>query len=426
MYTGDTAYEYHGQTLNNGDLYENRFVISKAKAVSGKGFVTRVWVNDNLGLEVYDPNILGGEGKFSHFLIDNISGTTITAYALSGIKEYRENAIAELEGIDLSKYSQTNAEKVLTLIAEAKITILGLNFIADINEFKNDTLEKIDGIWTKEREEEFASKKEAYISALTNIVSNGSYGEAESETVQALLSEAKTVIESATEADGFVKLSAIYGEYYAKISAVSNNETQASVATARVNAKEILESLISQFNADDYTSENFAKITQIKTSYERQIEESLDVSEINALPYLAQSEIWGVETKAETALRELKTSAKATLLTYKNQAQYLAQDWEIIQAILKEANNQIDLATDATAIESIVAEAKSKMDKVSLIGDENKVPSGESSNREPSDETPLSGCGSTIEGWSIYTTLLFVFVFLVFNKKNKANGEENE
>jgi hypothetical protein len=152
----------------------------------------------------------------------------------------------------------------------------------------------------------------------------------------------------------------------------------------------------------------------------------LDVSEINALPYLAQSEIWGVETKAETALRELKTSAKATLLTYKNQAQYLAQDWEIIQAILKEANNQIDLATDATAIESIVAEAKSKMDKVSLIGDENKVPSGESSNREPSDETPLSGCGSTIEGWSIYTTLLFVFVFLVFNKKNKANGEENE
>jgi hypothetical protein len=425
-YTGDTAYEYHGQTLNNGDLYENRFVISKAKAVSGKGFVTRVWVNDNLGLEVYDPNILGGEGKFSHFLIDNISGTTITAYALSGIKEYRENAIAELEGIDLSKYSQTNAEKVLTLIAEAKITILGLNFIADINEFKNDTLEKIDGIWTKEREEEFASKKEAYISALTNIVSNGSYGEAESETVQALLSEAKTVIESATEADGFVKLSAIYGEYYAKISAVSNNETQASVATARVNAKEILESLISQFNADDYTSENFAKLSEIKERYEAMIDASLDVSEINALPYLAQSEIWGVETKAETALRELKTSAKATLLTYKNQAQYLAQDWEIIQAILKEANNQIDLATDATAIESIVAEAKSKMDKVSLIGDENKVPSGESSNREPSDKTPLSGCGSTIEGWSIYTTLLFVFVFLVFNKKNKANGEENE
>jgi hypothetical protein len=149
-YDGETPYEYYGKTLEKGDLYENKFVISKVKATNGKGFVTRVWINDYLGLEVYDPNILGGEGKFAHFLIDNITGTTVTAYSLAGIEDYQDKAIAEIESFDLTKYSTANGERVTALITEAKEYIRSLTFIEEIKEYTTDCLTKLNQIWTIE------------------------------------------------------------------------------------------------------------------------------------------------------------------------------------------------------------------------------------------------------------------------------------
>lgn len=425
-YTGVSPYEYYGKTLQNGDLYENKFVISKVKAVNGKGFVTRIWVNDCLGLEVYDPNILGGEGKFAHFLIDNISGTSVTAYSVSGISDYQNKAIAELESFDTTKYSQANAQQILELIEEAKTTILGLDFIKEINEYKNKTLEKLNAIWTIETEELFATTKSAYITALSNLVTNNSYGEAESVTVQGFLNEGIDMLQSATETDGFIKLSAIYTEYYEKISAVATENLNVSIATARANAKALIESFVAQFDLNDYTEENFDQFNEIKVDYFAKIDDSVEISEIEAIPYLAQSEMWAVESKAETALKAKKSEAKAELIAYKNESQYLSQDWAIIQEIIKEANREIDNAIDETSVANIVSNAKDRMDKVSVKGDESKIPNGDDGNEDETTDGLLNGCGATIDFnvGIIGLTLLLGASWILLKRKNRANGRD--
>lgn len=428
-YTGDVAYEYHGQTLKNGDLYENKFVISKAKAVNGKGFVTRVWVNDCLGLEVYDPNILGGEGKFSHFLIDNISGTTITAYSVAGIEEYRNQAIAELEQFDASNYSQENGERVLMLIEEAKTTLLGLNFIKDITEYKNTTLAQLNAIWTKKTEKEFTETKAAYVSALSDFVSNNSYAVEESEIVQALLNEATNAIQSLTETDGFVKLSAVYTEYYKKISLVETDTAKQTVATAKLNAKTLLESLVSQFSSEDYTSENFAKFTEIQTAYNAKIDAGTDVAEINALPYLAQNEMWAVESKADTELNAKKAAAKSELTSYKNESDYLALDWKTIKSIISQSNADIDDAADSAEVDEIFAKAKARIDAVSQKGSTDMIPDGDTvedgENNANGNGSSNSGCGSTIGISGAISTLALGIALCLLKKKQKARGEND-
>lgn len=298
-YFGDTPYEYHGKTLNDGDLYENKFSISKVKAVNGKGFVTRVWVNDCLALEVYDPNILGGEGKFSHFLIDNITGTSVIARSVLGIEEYQAEAIETLERFDLSKYSQTNGGKMLALMESAKAKILGAALIKDVKAYTEEALIELNNVWTKETEDEFAATKDNYVSALTSLAAKGTYAENENMAVQALLGEATNILQSAVQEDGFIKLSAIYTEYYEKIEAIPTNELKTKIAEAQSAAKDLLERFALQFKAEDYSNQNFAKIAEIKRIYSAKIDACMDVAEIDALPYLAQSEMWAVEMKPQ-------------------------------------------------------------------------------------------------------------------------------
>jgi hypothetical protein len=312
-YDGETPYEYYGKTLEKGDLYENKFVISKVKATNGKGFVTRVWINDYLGLEVYDPNILGGEGKFAHFLIDNITGTTVTAYSLAGIEDYQDKAIAEIESFDLTKYSTANGERVTALITEAKEYIRSLTFIEEIKEYTTDCLTKLNQIWTIETENIFEETKVGYVSVLTEYVTSRTYAETELSAVQALLSEATNTIQTMTEADGFTKMAAVYADYYAQISAILTKDLSESIAAAKINAKEVLESITVQFKAEDYTEENYAKILAIQATYSAKIDECTDMLEIEAMPYLAQSEMWAVESKADVVAKAKKIVMKARI-----------------------------------------------------------------------------------------------------------------
>jgi hypothetical protein len=317
-YLGNTTCDYYGQTLNHGDLYQNKFVISKAKAVNGQGFVTRVWVNDCLGLEVYDPNMLGGEGKFSHFLIDNISGTTLTAYSLVGIESYRNDAIARLENFNAENYSAENLIKIQGIVDEAKTHIQGLDFIASIQEYTEAVLAKMATVWTKDEESAFASKKTEYVSSLTGLVANNAYEEAENAVVQALLTKGISDIQSATEADGFIKLSVVYQEYFNKIASVMTVERKAEIVAAQAEAKAVLEEILSQFKVEDYTSENFAQLAEIRTKYIEKIENCTDVAEIEMLPYLAQSEMWTVETITQPDAKAAKTAFGEPLADAKN------------------------------------------------------------------------------------------------------------
>lgn len=415
-YTGATPYEYHGQTLENGDLFANKFVISKARAMDGKGFVTRVWVNDYLGLEVYDPNVLGGEGKFAHFLIDNITGTIINAYSVEGIESCQNKAIAELETTDVSDYSTANAERVMALIDEAKTKICAMTLISDIETCKEETLEKIRAIWTTQTQALFDEQKAGYVSTLNDFVAAGTYGAEENAAVQTILSQAISTIQALGESDGFKKLTALYEEYYKQISAVPTDEWKLAVAQAKQDAKDVLASIVAGFNAQDYTNENFALFAQIQAKYNALIDASVDLDEIAALPYLAQSEMWQVPSKADAELNAKKTAAKNELAAYKTQNDYLPTDWEVILSVVNEGCAAIDKAVSESEVNAALANAKDRMDAVAVKGDADMIPAGKKSAAKA-----LLGATATIGGVGVAVVAAVVAATLL-----KKNSDEKD
>jgi hypothetical protein len=174
-------------------------------------------------------------------------------------------------------------------------------------------LTKLNQIWTIETENIFEETKVGYVSVLTEYVTSRTYAETELSAVQALLSEATNTIQTMTEADGFTKMAAVYADYYAQISAILTKDLSESIAAAKINAKEVLESITVQFKAEDYTEENYAKILAIQATYSAKIDECTDMLEIEAMPYLAQSEMWAVESKADVVAKAKKIVMKARI-----------------------------------------------------------------------------------------------------------------
>lgn len=419
-YTGNTAYNYHGQTLQNGDLYENTFKISKVRETHGNGFKTRIWINGYLGMEVYDPNPMGGEGSFAHFLIDNITGTDITAYSVATMDDFKNLQIATLERYLNNNYSTANLSKVNTILESARTKIKSLNAIKQINAYVEETMEALGKIWTVETEERFRSEKATSINQL-NTISMNTYESSDNAKVQALLSEATEKINALTEADGFGMLTMLYTDYIEKMLAIPTTEQRQQIAQAQSTAKLQIGQFITEFSASDYTSDNFAKIAAIQTKYNALIDASMDLEEIESLTYLARSEMWAVETKAETALNETKLNAKTMLSAYKAQDNYLPLDWNIIQSIIQESGLQIDKAKDAAEVETIVTRAKAQMDAIAVLGDEDMIPSGEANGS--SSGTVQNGCQASFGGLGLFA--IGLATMLMFRKSKETEEKDD-
>ena len=134
--------------------------------------------------------------------------------------------------------------------------------------------------------------------------------------------------------------------------------------SVKAEGKVALQEAQAQYAESDYYAEEWAEIQKIFAEAEAAITDAMTESAVEAIVAEAIAAANDVVTKTESdaMLSGLYATAKAELMTYKLQADYRAEDWTAIQAIITQAKADIDAATSVTAIRNIVKEAKAAMD----------------------------------------------------------------
>lgn len=143
---------------------------------------------------------------------------------------------------------------------------------------------------------------------------------------------------------------------------IVNNGTLAEEnvnAALKTAAKKALNDGFATYSQDDYTSENWAKLTKAKDDGLAAIDSALTEAAIQSAKNTALDAMAAVETIAEATARELaeaKTAAKSELETEK--AKYSQSDYTINWSVLEQAYNDGVTAIEASKTTSAVDTAK--------------------------------------------------------------------
>ncbi|MBQ8429907.1 MAG: hypothetical protein IJX30_07435 [Clostridia bacterium] len=165
--------------------------------------------------------------------------------------------------------------------------------------------------------------------------------------------------------------------------AMTDEEVEAAVAAAKAKMDEVVtkaesdaifnelkvtmkNDLAAYKNENDYRAAEWAAIQAILAKANTEIDASESVTAINTAGANAKAEMDAVKTDAQWVVDEgVVAAAKAELAAYKSESDYKSAEWTAIQAIITEANVDIDNAIgNEEAINGIVAAAKAKMDEV--------------------------------------------------------------
>ena len=412
-YTGNNAYSYYGQTLNNGDLYQNTFKISRMKEVHNNGFKVQISVNGVLVCEVYDPSVLGGEGIFRHFLIDNLTGTTVKAYSVISYEQYQEKMLDKLNlCYDSTKYSTVNNALINEIIQNTEQLVRKETTIAKVESYVNDAIEQIAKIWTEDLEVKFVKEKIEYNTNL-KMFDFTNYDETDAQQIQTLVNEAVEKINAVTQVEGFGKLKLYYDEYYAKLNKILTTAEKDALAQKKQEAKAEVAEFVNACSTDKYTSSNLAKIEEIQSKFEALIDASVNADEVETYINASFAQILAIETKAQTAFNEIRSAAKQSLMDYKKEADYLPLDWSIMLSIIEQGKVDIDLAETETEIANIVTATKAKMNMAT-----------EKENKSLNADTSVeSGCQSSLGELSLFAIGFSIIVSL---RKKKKVGQKND
>lgn len=137
------------------------------------------------------------------------------------------------------------------------------------------------------------------------------------------------------------------------------------LASVKADAQATLQAAKDNYAEENYYAEEWEELQSLYTSAVEMIEAATTetaVAEILANAQAAMDEIV-TKTESDAMLSGLYAEAKAELMTYKLQADYRAEDWTAIQAIIMQAKADIDAANSVTAIRNIVKAAKAAMDE---------------------------------------------------------------
>lgn len=140
---------------------------------------------------------------------------------------------------------------------------------------------------------------------------------------------------------------------------IVNNGTLAEEnvnAALKTAAKKALNDGFATYSQDDYTSENWAKLTKAKDDGLAAIDSALTEAAIQSAKNAALDAMAAVETIAEATARELaeaKTAATEALKTAFNgytETDYDAQTWATLKAAYDNGLAAIEVATDVSAV----------------------------------------------------------------------------
>ena len=126
--------------------------------------------------------------------------------------------------------------------------------------------------------------------------------------------------------------------------------------------KEYVQSL----KEDDYGIASWMEINEFADGLEEEVADIYDKAEIDAAFDAVKALIDGIQTlaEAEEELNAYKAQKKAELDAYVSESDYAAEDWNTIQEYIDSAKASIDEAKSTTGVDTAVAAAKNRIDKI--------------------------------------------------------------
>ena len=194
----------------------------------------------------------------------------------------------------------------------------------------------------------------------TNFTQDNYY-EAEWNSFDTIISEGKANIDAATTNE---EIETALAEAKVKMdNVVTKEESDAIFEGLKASTKE---ELAVYKNEADYRAAEWAAIQEILAQANTAIDTSESVTAINEAVDSAKAAMDAVKTNAQWEADEaVAANAKTELATYANEADYYEAEWAAIQAIITQANADIDNAIgNETTISEIVATAKTAIDAV--------------------------------------------------------------
>ena len=221
---------------------------------------------------------------------------------------------------------------------------------------------KMDEVVTKaESDAIFNDLKTSTKNDLAAYKSENDYRAADWAEIQAILENANAAIDAS---ESVTAINTAVANAKTEMDAVKTNAQWEADEGVVAAAKAELAAYKSE---SDYKSAEWTAIQAIITQANGDIDNAIGNEEaINGIVAAAKAEMDEVKTAAQVdAEAAVVAAAKAELAAYKSESDYKAAEWTAIQAIITEANGDIDEAIgDEEAINGIVAAAKAEMDKV--------------------------------------------------------------
>lgn len=286
-------------------------------------------------------------------------------------KMEKEAALADLEtafaGYKEADYSTANWEIITSIYNSAKESVNNGTTVEEIRTVTDKALADMAAVLSAAEEEaELANAKTKALKILENVFAG--YKEADySIESWKLLGEifqtAKTEINAGDTLEGVADISE------------QAEKDMAAVKTIADEGADELETAFAAYNRADYSSDNWAKLTQIIENAKKSLS-SAESNEVSAIVEQALTEMDEIKTLAEEgadALAIAKSAAVAevdAVLAEYDEMDYSVENWKKLADIAAKAELDIDAAADEAALERIVAKAKEDFATVSTLKDE--------------------------------------------------------
>ncbi len=279
-------------------------------------------------------------------------GVTLNGEAVNAVIKVPNNFFVELPG-----YEPANRDE-LVIGGTFYSVDLAVEYVVTETKFTY-----VDGAWLSDLELYKLECQNALDEYVADNFAESDYYAAEWNFILSTLEETKASIGAANSEE---EVDAIFDAAEEAFEGVMTKaESDAIFAEKQSVAKA---ELAAYKNASDYREAEVAALQEILTNANTAIDSGVSVQDINNAVTAAKEAMDALKTDAQWAADEaVVAAAKAELAGYKAESDYKAEQWAEIQAIITEANADIDEAIgDETAISAIVAAAKTEIDAVKL------------------------------------------------------------
>ena len=200
-------------------------------------------------------------------------------------------------------------------------------------------------------------------SALDSYVNSENYRDSEKTLLETTIANGKTAIDSATTT---ADVTAALNSAKALIDAIKTDAvlTSEELVAAKNTAKTVLDGYVS---AESYREAQKAELATAIANGKTAIDESADITAVSTALNNAKAAIDAIKTDADFTAEELlaaKNTAKAELDIYANPSNYRTEEQALLVSAITEGKNAIDSATDISAVNAALANAKAAIDEI--------------------------------------------------------------